>query len=170
MQINQIEFPNVDYIQPITDANQIITVIHNAFKRYESDSMPSSALAETSETIKENLKDGIVILGAYIDTQLVGVIKISQQPDSYYFSRLSVLPTYQKKGIASALVTYVEKMAFEEKLKYVLCKVRKKETDNIRLYEKLDYRITKEEQSTSPTGFIMDTVTMKKEIFNCYIM
>ncbi|WP_299515242.1 GNAT family N-acetyltransferase [uncultured Rummeliibacillus sp.] len=162
MQINQKELNLIDRIQNVTNSKQIIDVIHAAFKRYETDPMPSSALSETSMTVEENLKDGIRIFGAYVKEQLVGVVKVMNQKDSLYFSRLSVLPTYQGKGIASALVTYIEKVAYEENINHVKCKVRKSEKDNIRLYSKLGYHITKEELTTSPTGFKMATVTMQK--------
>lgn len=162
MQINQKEFDLIDSIQTVTNSKQIIDVIHAAFKRYESDPMPSSALSETSMTIEENLKDGIRIFGVYVKEHLVGVVKVTNQMDSLYFSRLSVLPTHQGKGIASALVTYIEKVAAEENINRIQCKVRKSEKDNIRLYNKLGYRIIKEELTTSPTGFVMETVTMEK--------
>ena len=162
MQINQSEFNHINSIQTVTNSKQIIEVIHEAFKRYESDPMPSSALLETSAMIDENIKDGIVILGAYVNEQLVGVVKVTNQNNSYYFSRLAVLPTYQKKGIASLLVAAIENVAAETNIHVVQCKVRKTEADNIRLYQKLGYSITKEELTTSPTGFIMETVTMEK--------
>lgn len=162
MQINLKEFNLIDSIQTVTNSKQIIDVIHAAFKRYESDPMPSSALSETSMTIEGNLENGIRIFGAYVKEQLVGVVKVKNQRDFLYFSRLSVLPTYQGKGIASALVNYIEQVAAEENIKSVQCKVRKSEKDNIRLYNKLGYHITKEELTTSPTGFTMATVTMQK--------
>ena len=100
MQINEPKFNHITSIRTVTNAEQIIEVIHAAFKRYESDSMPSSALAETSATIEENIKDGIVILGAYVKERLVGVIKVINQNDYYYFSRLAVLPhTHQANNV-----------------------------------------------------------------------
>ena len=162
MKANQSQSNYINSIQIVTNAKQIIEVIHAAFKRYESDPMPSSALSETSAMIDENIKDGIVILGAYVNEKLVGVVKVTNQNNSYYFSRLAVLPTYQKKGIASSLVAAIEKVASEKNIHVIQCKVRKTETDNIRFYQKLGYNITKEELTTSPTGFVMETVTMEK--------
>lgn len=45
----------LDAIKNVTDGKQIIEVIHAAFKRYEDDPMPSSALTETASTIKKEL-------------------------------------------------------------------------------------------------------------------
>ena len=162
MQTNQSDFNQLKSIETVTNSKQIIDVIHAAYKRYETDPMPSSALLETSTMIDENIKDGIVILGAYVNEQLVGVVKVTNQNNCLYFSRLAVLPTYQKKGIASSLVAAIEKVAAEKNIHVVQCKVRKTETNNIRFYQKLGYSITKEELTTSPTGFVMATVTMEK--------
>ena len=104
MQTNQSESNHITSITTVTNSEQVIEVIHAAFKRYESDSMPSSALAETSSTIEENIKDGVVILGAYVKERLVGVVKVISKNDCYYFSRLAVLPAFQGKGIASSFV------------------------------------------------------------------
>lgn len=164
MQINHSESNHITSITTVTNTKQVIEVIHAAFKRYESDSMPSSALAETSTTIEENIKDGIVILGAYLKERLVGVVKVINTKDCYYFSRLAVLPAFQGKGIASSLIAYIEKGAAEKNINLVQCKVRKSETDNIRFYKKLGYSITTEEMTTSPSGIVMATVTMEKKI------
>ena len=77
---------------------------------------------------------------------------------------MAVLPAFQGKGIASSLVAYIEKVATEKNIDIVQCKVRKSETHNIRLYKRLGYSITTEEMTTSPTGFVMETVTMEKKI------
>lgn len=151
-------------IQPITNANDIIKILHAAFKRYEFDPIPSSALAETPETIKENLANGTEVFGASVGNELVGIMKVTQQQQSLYFSRLSVLPSHQNQGIASALVNHLNTIADERDLIFVQCKVRRSEQENIRLYKKLGYHIISEEITMSPTGFAIETVTMQKAI------
>ena len=154
----------LDTIRSVTDGEQIIDVIHAAFKRYEDDPMPSSALTETASTIKKELESNVLILGAEVLGQLAGVVKVRCFKDHFYFSRLSVLPELQGQGIASAIVRYIEKQAKQERMPYVRCKVRKSEGDNISLYKKLGYHISQEEVMTSPLGFVMETVTMEKKI------
>lgn len=151
-------------IKPITNATDIITIIHAAFKRYESDPIPSSALAETAETIKENVASGTEIFAAYKSDTLVGIMKVTKQLQSLYFSRLSVLPSYQNQGIATALINYLNTLAAERNVSTIQCKVRKSEQDNIRLYKKLGYDIISEEITMSPTGYAIETVTMQKEL------
>lgn len=158
------EVTNQLTIKTVTDSEQIIAVIHAAFKRYESDAMPSSALSETSQTIERDLKNGIVIFGAYVNEVLVGVVKVTSSKEQLYFSRLAVNPTEQGKGMASALVAHIENYAANHKIFCITCKVRKSESDNIRLYTKLGYNITKEEITSSPFGYVMSVVTMEKTI------
>ena len=154
----------LDTIRSVTDGEQIIEVIHAAFKRYEDDPMPSSALTETASTIKKELESNVLILGAEVLGQLAGVVKVTCFTDHFYFSRLAVLPEFQGKGIASVLVRFIERLAIKEQTLHVRCKVRKSEGDNIRLYKKLGYHISQEEVMTSPLGFVMETVTMEKEV------
>lgn len=149
-------------IKIVQNTKAIIHVIHAAFKRYEQDPVPSSALKETANSIEEELANGLLIFGVYKMDQLVGIIKCERKKDSLYFSRLSVLPEMQGQGIASALVEHIEKYAKTMGLQSVICKVRKSEQANIQLYEKLGYYISSEEMTTSKTGNTMPTVTMEK--------
>lgn len=113
-------------IQPVFDSKSIINVIHAAFKRYENDPMPSSALAETSAIIERDIENGILIFGAYINNELVGVIKVTAYSDSLYFSRLAVIPAYQGKGIASSLIAITENFADTKNIDRITCKVSAK--------------------------------------------
>jgi ribosomal protein S18 acetylase RimI-like enzyme len=149
-------------IEQVTNSHDIIRIIHAAFERYKNDPMPSSALLETAQTIEKELLRGLKVFGIFEDGELFGVVKATTYADYLYFARLAVIPNQQRKGIASALLLFLESYAKELKLQRIECKVRKSETDNIRLYKNLGYKIVKEEQTQSPTGFIMDTVTMEK--------
>lgn len=151
-------------VKIVTNPKQIIEVIHAAFKRYETDPMPSSALNETSATIDSELRQGIIILGAYMELQLVGVVKIHINKTDCYFSRLAVLPSFQGKGVGSCLVRGMETIVTEKQVTIIHCKVRKSEINNILFYQKLGYSIIEEQVTTSPTGFIMPTVLMGKSL------
>ena len=151
-------------IEQVTNSHDIIRIIHAAFERYKNDPMPSSALLETAETVEKEQQSGLKVFGIFDDGELFGVVKVTTYADYLYFARLAVLPNQQRKGIASALLLFLESYAKEQKLQRIECKVRKSETDNIRLYENLGYKIVKEELTQSPTGFIMGTVTMEKTI------
>ena len=152
------------YISKISNSEQIVRVIHAAFARYKDDPMPSSAIYETTDTIDRNLRDGILIYGATTQEQLVGVVKVKKKEDQLYFSRLAVVPSMQGQGIATKLIQHIEQVARNCNIASVTCDVRSSETDNIRLYQKLGYHITKQEMTTSPLGYVMEVVTMEKQI------
>ena len=151
----------------VTNSEQIVSVIHSAFKRYETDSMPSSALNETSATIDSELQQGIIILGAYMELQLVGVVKIQVNKSDCYFSRLAVLPSFQGKGVGSCLVRGMETIVTEKQVTIIHCKVRKSEINNILFYQKMGYKIIEEQLTTSTTGSIILTVLLEKVVRTC---
>ena len=73
------------------------------------------------------------------------MLKLTTKENALYFSRLSVPPAYQKRGIASTLVNYLSSLSQERGIPVIQCKVLKGELSNIRLYEKLGYTIISEE-------------------------
>ena len=155
-------------IEKIEDPYTIIHVLHAAYKRYEFDPIPSSALSETEHTILENLQRGITIFSAKLCGEVVGIVKYEGTNEGAYFSRLAVLPSFQGQGIASKLIHFLTKHAQSEKHQTIYCKVRKSEPNNIKLYKKLGFSITKEELIENPNAVSMDVYTMHKTINSNY--
>jgi ribosomal protein S18 acetylase RimI-like enzyme len=151
-------------IEKIEDPLTIIQVLHAAYKRYECDPIPSSALLETEHTIIENLQHGITIFSAKLRGEVVGIVKYQDTNEGAYFSRLAVLPSFQGQGIASKLIHFLTKHAHSKKHQTIYCKVRKSEPDNVRLYKKSGFFITKEEHTKNPNEVGMDVYTMHKII------
>lgn len=117
--------------------NVIIRIILVAFKRYE----------------------GTIIFSLTEQNEIVVVVKCKLEADILYFSRLSVFPSAQRKGLATQLVHYIEQYATNRHLKYVICKVRKSENGNVRLYTGLGYQIVEEDINRG-----VPTVTMVKSM------
>ncbi|HWK23695.1 MAG TPA: GNAT family N-acetyltransferase [Ureibacillus sp.] len=149
-------------IAPNINPAETIYVIHQAFKRYETDPQPSSALNETEESIQNELKQGTKLFGVYENDELIGIVKCLLKKDHIYFSRLSVLPKNQGKGVAKSLVKYIENYAIQNNIFASICKVRKKEKNNITLYSKLGYEVVNEEVIVNKNGDNIPTVTMRK--------
>ena len=143
---------------------EAINVIHQAFKRYETEPQPSIALNETEESIHNELNQGTELFGVYDHDELIGIVKCLLNHDDIYFSRLSVLPKNQGKGVATSLVNYLEDYAIQNNIFASQCKVRKKEKYNIALYSKLGYEIVKEEIIVNKNGDDIPTVTMRKNL------
>lgn len=141
-----------------------IYVIHQAFKHYETDPQPSSALNETTESLQKELNEGTKLLGAFDKEKLIGVVKYILNDEHIYFARLSVLPKNQGKGAAKALIQHIENIAIQNQKNESQCKVRKSEKGNIALYSKLGYEIVKEELIVNKNGDEIPTVTMVKKL------
>lgn len=143
---------------------EAINVIHQAFKRYLTEPQPSSALNETEDSILNELNQGTELFGVYDNDKLIGIVKCVLNNEYIYFSRLSVLPKNQGKGIATSLVKYLEGYAIQNNIFVSKCKVRKNEKDNIALYSKLGYEIVKEEIILNKNGDDIPTLTMQKTL------
>ena len=153
------------YIRGVTmniTSTEAIDVIHAAFKRYETDPQPSSALEETAQTVEHELKQGSKLYGIHDETRLIAVVKCKLHTDYLYFSRLSVLPSYQGMGLAKRLLDYVELVARQHRLSNVTCKVRKSEQSNIELYAKRGYDIVAQEVIVNTNGDEVQALTMSK--------
>lgn len=147
-------------IEPV----QAVKVIHQAFKRYESDPQPSSALNETADSISTEIKQGTEMFGIYDNDELIALVKCVLNEEFIYFSRLSVLPENQGKGVATNLVNYLESYAVQNNIFVSKCKVRKSEKNNIALYSKLGYKIVKEEIIINKNGDEIPALTMQKNL------
>lgn len=143
---------------------EAVKVIHEAFKRYETDPQPSSALNETEDSILTELKKGTEMFGVYDNNELIALVKCVLNKEYIYFSRLSVLPENQGNGVATNLVKYLEGYAMQNNIFVSVCKVRKSEKNNISLYSKLGYKIVKEEIIINKNGDEIPTVTMQKNL------
>lgn len=146
-------------------ASEALPIMLAAFERYKEDPQPSSALKETVESLEQELENGgIYCLGYQLENKLVAMSKYKWMPNALYFSRLSVLPRHQRRGIASKLVDELARMALTQHKALLQCKVRKSEAGNIALYTKLGFTITTEELYTNLNGEVMAIVSMEKII------
>ena len=145
-------------------ASEALPIMLAAFERYKEDPQPSSALKETIESLEQELENGVYCIGYQLEDELVAMSKYKWMPNALYFSRLSVLPSYQRRGIASKLVDELARMALAQHKAFLQCKVRKSEAGNIALYTKLGFTITTEELYTNLNGEVMAIVSMEKII------
>ncbi len=145
-------------------ASEALPIMLAAFERYKEDPQPSSALKETVESLEQELENGVYCIGYQLEEELVAMSKYKWMPNALYFSRLSVLPSYQRRGIASKLVDELARMALAQHKAFLQCKVRKSEAGNIALYTKLGFTITTEELYTNLNGEVMAIVSMEKII------
>lgn len=86
----------------------------DAFEEYRFLEVPSSALNESLDTLLNALKNGSEkALLCFVDGEPLGSSRFTIKGDSLYFSRLSVTPHARGKGIAKAILLWLENYANE---------------------------------------------------------
>jgi tRNA threonylcarbamoyladenosine biosynthesis protein TsaE len=93
------------------DAAAMVEVIHSAFCARPPLDPPSTAIAETAESLAASLRHGSGVF-ARVGGRPAGVIMVLPGADGVAtFSRVSVHPDLQRHGIASAMVAAAEELA-----------------------------------------------------------
>ena len=116
-------------------------------------------LIQTIDELKRDFTDK-VFLKAQLGGSIVGSARGYQAGDTCYIERLIVHPDYQRQGIGTALMNQLES-CFEQVQRFELFTGDKSDR-NIRLYDRLGYRIFKSEEINSNLSFVF----MEKCKFN----
>lgn len=151
-------------VQLSKDADLILHIMLQAFDEYRTEEVPSSALDETAEMITAEISNGELALIGCVDGRGAAMVRFQLKDDFLYFYRLSVTPEYQGKGLAKALLAFLEHYAAQHRIPEIQCKVRMNVPRNLKLYESIGYSISKEETVTKPTGEELQVATMSKTI------
>ena len=144
------------------DVQAILDVMLAAFAEYrQALDPPSAAHAETVETVHRRLGRGRAVI-AELHDQMVGVAFYEVQNDGFvYFSRLSVLPAFRRRGIGLAIVKYIEARAQEANAPGVRLGARVQLPHLMARYEKMGYRIARymtHDGYTQPTYVYMEKI------------
>ncbi len=123
-------------------ADKILSITRAAFAEYEGKlNPPSGAANSTLEEISSQIAEGGAVL-ATLDNNPVGSALFRLRPDHLYIGRLSVLPGYRGRGVASAVLRLCEQIAMNVGLKELRLGTRVSMPRNIALYERHGYVIT----------------------------
>ncbi|MBO0960900.1 GNAT family N-acetyltransferase [Neobacillus sp. MM2021_6] len=137
----------------------------DAFEEYRLLEVPSSALNESLDSLLNVLENGSQnALLCIVNGEPLGSSRFTIKGDSLYFSRLSVTPHARGKGIAKAILLWLEKYANENGKLKMKCRVRASLPKNISLYKAMGYSVSKEEVVINPNGFPVKTVVMEKNL------
>lgn len=145
-----------------SDAPVIHRLMMEAFMEYKNESPPSSALAETVQSVSRSMADGEQALIAYEENQPVGMVRFQLKGEELYFYRLSVLPERQGKGTAKKILKSLEHYAAENNIRAVSCKVRRSAARNVQLYTSIGYQVHDKEVVRKPSGMEVEVVSMKR--------
>ncbi|GAB4207143.1 MAG: GNAT family N-acetyltransferase [Roseiflexaceae bacterium] len=101
---------------------------------------PSGVHKETVASMRKRLGAGGLLL-AELDGQLVGMVLYRPEEDQLYMGRLSVLPTFRRRGIGGLLIDAVEQRARALGLGRIDLGVRVALTEQRASYERRGYRV-----------------------------
>jgi ribosomal protein S18 acetylase RimI-like enzyme len=84
----------------------------------------------------------------YLDGELAALIETIPEADHLLIENIAVSPAYQGRGLGRRLVAHAEELALSRGRAEVRLYTNKMFTENVGLYEKLHYRIEREEAFT----------------------
>lgn len=130
-------------IRPATenDLETLVDLLHRAFQEYQGVlDPPSGTHKETVESVRAKMEAGGWAL-AESGGEPVGCVWFEHQDDALYIGRLSVPPEYRGRGIANALMDYVEHQAQKEGILRTTLGVRLALPAMRAMYERRGYQL-----------------------------
>jgi ribosomal protein S18 acetylase RimI-like enzyme len=100
----------------------------------------SGAHAETVDDVLADMRQGGAIL-ADDDGQAVGSARFMTEEENLYVGRLAVLPSHRRRGVASAMMLFLEGIALRSRRETIRVGVRESLPSNAGLYESLGYEV-----------------------------
>lgn len=147
-----------------SEAGLVHAVMTDAFAEYRAAGIPTGALSETVDEIRELLEQGREQAAlCFCDGQAVGSVRF-RSDGGLYFRRLAVRPAFQGRGIAKAILRWLEDYGRRAGERSVWCWVRADMARNVRLYVSAGYTETARELMSRCDGQQTLVATMKKDL------
>lgn len=147
-------------------AQVIHEVTQAAYAEYAA-TTPSTALLETAQDVFESMRghDVRVAAGQLHDSgATVACVRFRVVNESIEFFRLAVVPEVRGRGIADALLRWLEDAAKREGIPSLKCSVRMEVARNVRLYARLGYRQAAQRQETALDGSLLQVGDLVKTL------
>jgi predicted N-acetyltransferase YhbS len=145
------------------DIPALVVVLKAAFEEYRGRlDPPSGAHAETVVKLREVLRTARAVL-ALAGDEIVGCVFYAPSGDHVDLFRLAVLPMQRRRGIARALIGYVEARVRELGLPRVQLGVRVALPNNRAYYERLGYRFI---EARTHAGYAEPTFVILEKILD----
>ncbi len=137
----------------VSDAEELLALQKLAYRSeaeiYNDFSIPP--LIQTLESMKEDFKNQL-FLKAFLDGRIIGSVRAYSKEETCHIGRLIVHPDYQNRGIGTRLMNDIERI-FNGCKRFELFTGDRSER-NLRLYQKLGYRILKTSKITDRTNIL----------------
>ena len=104
----------------------------------------SGAHAESVADVLAVMMRGGAVL-CFVDEVAVGCARYTLEEQHMYVGRVSVLPTHRRRGVASAMMHFLEQLAAELGKEAVRIGVRESLPSNVGLYKSLGYELVSSE-------------------------
>lgn len=88
----------------------------------------------------------------YVDGEPVALIEMTSEPDHLLVVNVAVLPKHQGRGYGRALLAHAEEIAQSFGLNELRLYTSVHLTENVRLYERVGYRIDREKEASPKLG------------------
>jgi GNAT superfamily N-acetyltransferase len=125
----------------LRDAAVVHRIMLEAFAEYSGLLQPpSGAHDETVADVREAMRRGGAVL-AWDQDRPVASARFSLAPDHLYVGRVAVLLSHRRRGIASAVMAWMEREALARGHSVVRVGVRMSLPSNVALYQHLGYRL-----------------------------
>ena len=108
------------------------------------------ALMESFEENRADFRNWTVLVKRNDEGRIIGAVRFREESDHIEIGRVMVAQEYRNRGVAIGLMTAVEELTQAKTFELYTCT---KSYININLYEKLGYRIYKEEQGDRDLSF-----------------
>ena len=108
-------------------------------------------LKQTIEEVYEEFQKGTILKAEDGGGDIIGSVRAHQENGTVYIGKLMVHPKMQKKGIGTKLLSEMEKEYPNHRYELF---TSTKSISNIRLYERLGYKIFKEETVSPELQFV----------------
>ena len=108
-------------------------------------------LRQTIEEVYDEFQRGIILKAEDDGGNIIGSVRAYQEDGTVYIGKLMVHPKMQKKGIGTKLLLEIENEYPNQRYELF---TSTKSISNIRLYEKLGYKIFKEEAASRELQFV----------------
>lgn len=137
----------------VSDAEELLALQKLAYRSeaeiYNDFSIPP--LIQTLESLEEDFKNQL-FLKAVLGGRIIGSVRACSKERTCYIGRLIVHPDFQNRGIGTRLMNDIERI-FNGCKRFELFTGDKSER-NLRLYQKLGYRIFKTSKITNQTNIV----------------
>ncbi len=118
-------------------------------KLFSSSDIPP--LKQTLQDVQQEHQRGIVLKAVDSSGMIVGSVRAHSANNTLYVGKLIVHPERQRKGIGTALLLEVERLHPGKRCELF---TSSRSHNNIRMYERLGYKILKTEQVTDELSFV----------------